>query len=116
MTNLQDAFSRLQQLKSKLRGRRRMLKDELNGSTALAAVDADIEALRVKRKQIVAAINESNASVLNDIDSLKLEIKDQEELVSSIALTNYVKGETITIEGEEGIIYEPIVKVNYKKV
>lgn len=69
-----------------------------------------------KRKQEMKQIELSVASPndLQQIDRLKAEIKNDQQVLSDIALNAYTKGETISVDLGEGQQYNPIIKVTFQ--
>ena len=49
------------------------------------------------------------------LDDLKREVDTNKEMLSDIAMSTLMKGETVEVKDEYDNVYEPAFKVNFKK-
>jgi len=116
MQNIQEIFTRIQVAKKTKKDLEVAFKDALSTSLEYQEIGEKLTTLREKKKQIEATIKEQFAGELTKIDDLKIDIASDMEMMSDIAMTIIMKGETIEIKDQYDNEYEPIFKVNFKKV
>lgn len=116
MKDLQTIFDRIQENKKKLKDYTQAYKDALKASQQYVEITDELKELKEKKKGIEAAIKEQCASELLAAEDLKIDIASDKELLSDIAMTQIMKGETVAITDQYDNEYEPIFKVNFKKI
>ena len=116
MQDLQEIFLRLQAAKKRQRDIRQMYKDALANTPGFTQLVDDLKAMREKKKQVEQAIREQFSSEMTELEDLKLDIESDNQLISDVALTQYVKGETVEVADEYENQYEPIFSVKFKKI
>lgn len=67
-----------------------------------------------KEKMKRIEISVSDPRDLQQLENLKAEVKNDQQLLTDLALNAYTKGENIEIDGEEGEKYVPTFKVNFQ--
>ena len=72
--------------------------------------------MRERKKQIETTIKENFSSEMTKLEDLKIDIASDMELISDIAITKLMKGESIEIKDEYENDYEPLINVKFKKV
>lgn len=115
MQDLQQVFARLQEAKKRQREIRSMYKDALDGTPGYKELVEDLKLKRDKKKEVETAIKEQFSKEMIELDDLKVDIESDNQLLSDIALTQFVKGETVEVTDEYENQYEPIFKVSFKK-
>lgn len=115
MQQLQDVFLRIQENKKKMKDLRSSYKDALATSKQYMELKEEIATMREKLKDVEAGIRSGFASEFMQIEDLKIDIKSDEELMSDIAVTQIMKGETVELKGKDDEEYDPIVSVKFKK-
>lgn len=116
MQNIQEVFNRIQKIKADQKKIRDSYRDALDHSRAYAAIKDDLKGLLEKKKQIESAIKQEFASELDKMDRLKQNMEDEVDLLSNLALTQYVSGKTVEVKDSRDNLYEPIFNVRFKKV
>jgi hypothetical protein len=116
MQDIQEIFSRVREAKKKMKDLKEAYKDALETSQAYQETNESLKTLREKKKQIERVTKEQFSGELTQIDDLKIDIASDMELLSDIALTKFMKGEEIEITDEYDNSYEPVFRVNFKKV
>ena len=116
MQDIQEIFSRVREAKKQMKDLKAAYKDALETSQEYQETSEALKTLREKKKQIERVTKEQFASELTKIDDLKIDIASDMELLSDIALTKFMKGEEVEIRDEYDNSYEPVFKVNFKKV
>lgn len=115
MQDIQQIFNRVQEAKRKKKDLESAYKDALSTSLEYQEIKDQIAALREKKKGIERTIRDQFAHELTQIDDLKIDIASDMELLSDIAMTTLMKGDSIDVKDEYDNEYEPIIKVTFKK-
>jgi len=116
MAKLQDIFSRIKDLKKEQKEIKTVYRDALSVSKQYQDVVEEIKGLREKKKKIEADIKSQFTSEFDKLDSISLDIKTDNELLSDAALNQLMKGETVQITDEYDNEYEPLFSVKFRKV
>ncbi len=116
MSQLNEVFRRLQEQQKSQRDLKKMYRDALsiNGNYQ-AAVD-ELEALKIKKKQIEAAVKADLKEEFDKLEGLKLNIAGDKQMLSDIALTQLTKGEEVKVVDDNKVEYEPVFTVRFQKV
>jgi len=112
---LQLVFTEADKKRNKLRELKAMLKEQLEGKQEYQEIKESAEALKAKKKIIVAAINEENKTELEEIDKLMIDLKSQKQLISDVAIKDYIAGKEIKVTDVYGNILEPVFSVKFVK-
>lgn len=116
MKDLQEIFNRVQENKKVLKDLRQGYKDALTASHEYVQLVDEMKTMKERKKAIEAAVKESCASELMKAEDVKIDIESDMELMSDIAMAQVMKGESIEILDQYDNEYEPIFKVNFKKI
>lgn len=116
MQDLQAIFNRLQEAKKKQKDIKSSYKEALKNSSSYEDVVDELKTLRAKKKEIEEAVRRDFSSEFTKLEDLKIDIESDTELITDIAITQLMKGESIAIKDEDGKDYEPVFKVNFKKI
>lgn len=116
MQDIQEIFARIQEAKKKMKDLREAYKDALAGSEEYKNLTDQAKVLRERKKTIENGIKEMFASELTQLEDLKIDIASDMEIMSDVALSKVMKGESITIKDEYENEYEPSFAVKFKKV
>ncbi len=116
MQNIQEVFARIQESKKKMKDLKVMYKDALASATEYQDILEKMKTLRERKKQIETTIKQDFVGELTKMDDLKIDIASDLEILSDIALSQIMKGETVAVVDEYDNEYEPLFKVNFKKV
>ena len=115
MQDIQPIFARIQAAKKEQRDIRKMYKDALEGVGEYQEITDQTKTLREKKKRIETTIREQFASEMVKLDDIKIDIESDTQMLSDIALTKMVGGETVEVTDEYDNEYEPIFSVKFKK-
>lgn len=115
MQDIQAIFARIQTAKKEQRDIRKMYKDALEGVGEYQEITDQMKTLREKKKRIETTIKEQFSSEMTKLDDLKIDIESDTMMISDIALTKMVGGETVGVTDEYDNEYEPIFSVKFKK-
>ncbi len=115
MSKLNEIFVRQQEIRREKRIIQETYKDALSNSRAYQQALEGFKEMQGKRKQVELEIQQDFSSEFNKLDRLKQEQKDNQDLMSDIALTMYAKGQEVALTDEYDTVYEPEFKVAFKK-
>lgn len=115
MQNLQEIFARIQKTKKKQKDIRGAYKDALMNSAEYQDISEKIKNLRDKKKQIESAVRSDFSSEFTKLEDMKVDLESDYVLLSDIAMSKLMKGETVEVEDEYQNKYEPIFSVKFKK-
>lgn len=115
MTELQEIYVRLKQSRHDKKKANEVFRDVLTQSKPHQEVLEQLKALKAKKAQLEHDIRADFSKEEEEIERLTLDIKTDAQLLSDVALTKLMKGETIEITDENEVKYEPVFKVAFKK-
>lgn len=115
MQDIQQVFHRLQGAKKKKKDLETAYKDALKTSGEYTEVSDKLGALRERKKQIELTIRQQFAGELTQLGDLKIDMASDVELLTDLAMNQFMKGESVEIVDEHGVKYEPVFKVSFKK-
>jgi predicted nuclease with TOPRIM domain len=115
MSNLQEVFSRIRETRKEQKKLKDAYRDALSNSTEYRQVSDDLKDLKNKKKQIEADTKAQFSSEFTRLDDLKIDLESDAEMLSDIALTQLMKGETVKVKDEYEAEYEPVFSVKFKK-
>lgn len=116
MQNIQEVFARIQENKKKLKEIRDMYKDMLTNTPGYTELVEEAKAAREKKKAVEAQVREQMSSELTMLEDLKIDIESDTEILSDIAMSMIMKGQTVQVTDQYDNEYEPQFKVGFKKV
>ena len=116
MQDLQSIFNRIQEAKKKQKDLKAMYSDALSTAQEYQEIKEKMKTMRDRKKQIEVTIKEQFVSEMTKLEDLKIDIESDMELLSDMAMTQLMKGETLEIKDEYDNGYEPTFKVKFKKV
>ena len=108
-------FLRIRETKKEQKKLKDAYRDALLNSAEHKQVSDDLKDLRNRKKQIEADIRAQFSSEFTRLDDLKIDLESDAEMLSDIALTQLMKGETVKVKDEYEVEYEPMFTVKFKK-
>lgn len=115
MQDIQEIFNRIQKNKSRQKDLKQTYTDALVSSFEYQEIQEKLKTIREKKKQLEHTITEQFSHELVELEDIKIDIASDMELISDIAMTKMMKGETIEVTDEYDNEYEPIFTVKFKK-
>ncbi len=112
---LPAVFKRIQDKKKEQRDLKAMYRDALSVNGEYQKVLEDLEDLKIKKKQIEACVKADFKEEFDKLEGLKLNIASDNQLLSDIALNQFISGELTKLVDENQVEYEPIFTVRFKK-
>ncbi|PIT86098.1 MAG: hypothetical protein COU33_04945 [Candidatus Magasanikbacteria bacterium CG10_big_fil_rev_8_21_14_0_10_43_6] len=116
MQDLQTIFTRLEESKKELKDIRSAYKEALAGVQSYVELVDEMKVMREKKKQIEATVKQDFAGEFTKMEDLKIDIASDQELISDIAMSQIMKGDTVEVTDKYENDYEPVIKVSFKKV
>lgn len=93
-----------------------MYRDALSVNGNYQEVVQELDALKIKKKQIEAAVQADLKAEFDKLEGLKLNIAGDKQMLSDIALTQLTKGEPVKVVDENQVEYEPLFTVRFQKM
>ncbi len=115
MNDLPSIHARIRKTKKELKELNTIVRDTFAASQSLKNINEDLKELRDKKRRYETEIKQECADELEKADRLKQSLKADQQLLSDVALTKFMKGETIELTDENDVKYEPVVKISFKK-
>lgn len=114
MRNIQEVFNKIQEKRKDLRDIKKMYRDTLEISGEYRDLLVKLDQLRARKKQLEAAAWEEVGSK-NKYETSKLDIKQDRELLTDLAINTLMAGETVKIVDQDNNEYEPKFSVSFIK-
>lgn len=108
-------FKRIQENKKEQRDLKSMYRDALSTDSAYQKVLDELEDLKIKKKQLENSVKSSFKEEFDKLEGLKLNIASDNQLLSDLALNQFISGELIKLVDDNQVEYEPIFTVKFKK-
>ena len=115
MDKLQEVFNRIQESKKEQRKIKSSYREALASSVQYKKITDELKELKLKKKEIEESIRADFHNEFTKLDDLKIDLESDYELLSDIALTQLMKGETVKVTDEYETNYEPVFSVKFKK-
>jgi hypothetical protein len=115
MQNIQEIFGRIQKNKKKMKDLKSSYSDALKTVQEYVEINEKLKTLREKKKQIENTIRQDFTNEFQQIEDLKIDLESDQELMNDIAMTQVMKGETVSVTDEYEQSYDPIFQVKFKK-
>ncbi len=112
MKDVKEIFTRIQDQKKEQREINKMVREALDNSAEYRETLDSMKRLRTKKYRLE---DEARGNHDQKLELLKLNIKQSTEVMSDVALTKIMKGESIKLVDEFNNEYEPIFSVRFKK-
>lgn len=116
MASLEEVFRRLQVSRKEQKDIKTIYRDALANSKSYQDAVAQLTELRQKKKQLEADIKSAYQDEISKLETLALDIKTDREMLSDLALTQLMRGETVKVADEYENEYTPIFSVRFKKL
>ncbi len=112
--NIQDVFNRIQDKKRETRSIKLLYRDAIESSGEYRELLEKLEQLKARKKQLEAQAWEE-VGAKDKFETIKLDIKQDREMLSDLALSTLMKGETVKVTDPDNNEYEPAFSVRFKK-
>jgi len=116
MQSMQEVFDKIQEHKETRKEVGREYRDALSQSTGYEDVKEEMKKLREKKKQMETAVQSEMGSRYEELEIAKKEIENLDQMLTDIAMTSLMKGESINLKDKNNAEYEPSYKITFKKI
>jgi|AntRauTorckE6833_2_1112554.scaffolds.fasta_scaffold70001_1 hypothetical protein len=110
MQDIQKIFDDIQKLKKEQRALQKEYKYSLDHDSSYQEIAEKLKTLREKKKNIEDGTRSPRT------DEIRHEIQGLNEMISDIAISTLMKGESVYLKDEYDTEYEPVYKVSFKKI
>lgn len=115
MQNIQEVFDELKQLQNEQKEIKKEYRDALTHDVGYGQTIEELDNLKEKKKKFEQFVQGQMGKRYERLEELKGQITDLKQMMSDMAVTNLMKGESIVIKDEYDNLYEPLYVVNFKK-
>jgi hypothetical protein len=112
---LQLVFSKTDEKKNDLAVLKHQLNDEIKALAEYQKILDEEAALKLKKQQIILSVKQNNREMIDKMDSLKIDLDSNKQMLSDVALSDFIAGKDIRVTDRNGFIMEPIFTVKYRK-
>jgi predicted nuclease with TOPRIM domain len=116
MQNMQEVFDQIQEYKKTRKVIGREYRDALSQSNGYEDVKEELKKLREKKKSLESAVQAEMGSRYEELEKAKKEVESLEQMLTDIAMTTLMKGESINLKDKNNVEYEPSYKITFKKI
>jgi len=113
---MQEVFDKIQEFKELRREIGREYRDALSQSSGYEDVKEELSKLREKKKTMESRVQAEMGSRFERLEKAKSEIENLEQMLTDIAMTTLMNGESINIKDKNNVEYEPSYKITFKKI
>jgi hypothetical protein len=113
---MQEVFDKIQELKLTHKEISREYRDALAQSDSYGELKDELKKLRDKKKSMESSVQAEMGSRFEEFEKAKREIESSQQLLTDIALTNLMNGESISLKDKNNAEYEPSYKITFKKI
>lgn len=115
-TSLKEILDRMAEARHRRKEIKASINDVLQQSDTYRKTIDDLNALKAKKAEHEHQVMGTFPMESQELEKISASLKADAQLLADVALTMYTKGETITIEdAENGIKYEPVFRLSFKK-
>lgn len=98
-----------------MRAIRAMYKDMLLSTSNYEETVQKLNGHKLQKKQMENAIKEQLGKEFDKYERLKFDLASDAMLISDLALSQYLKGQSVQVTDEKSAQYDPIFQVKFKK-
>lgn len=115
MTDVQQIFNKIKERQKEQKTLKQIYKDVLANSQEYQNILEELNTLKAKKKQIEEVLKSELRSEIEQLNSIKVDIDSEKEILSQATLTKILKGEAVELIDENNNKYEPIFSVRFRK-
>ncbi|MEI8361004.1 MAG: hypothetical protein WCG01_02665 [bacterium] len=115
MKSLQETFNQIQEIKKKQKDLRSAYKEALERLPSHKEATEAIKALREKKVKLEDEVKLEFSKEFDKLDELKIELEEANMMLTDIAISELMKGQTVEITDQKSNIYEPAFAVRFKR-
>lgn len=115
MQNLQEVFARLGEQKKERKRVKAIIDEALKQSKEWTDLTDEVKGVKQRRKLVEDAILSGYQAEVETLDRLKASIDADQQMLSDIALSMMMNGETVKLETDAGE-WEPKIKITFRQL
>ena len=115
MANAQEIFNRIKEKQKEQKILANIWRDVKANSKPYQEITEELKILKEKKQKLESGFHSELKTELAQLDALKGDIASDRELLSDLALTQLMKGETVGVTDEYDNKYQPIFTVRFQK-
>lgn len=116
MQNIQEVFEKIQELKKTRKEIGKEYRDALSQASGYQETQEEIKKLREKKKMLEAGVQSEMGMRFEEYEKAKREIESLSQMLTDIAMSTLMKGESINLKDQYDTEYEPSYKITFKKI
>ena len=113
---MQDVFDQIQELKKTRKDIGKEYRDVLTQTAGYEELKEEMKTLREKKKMLESGAQSEMGSRYEEFENAKLEIESLDQMLTDIAMSTLMKGESINLKDKYDVEYEPSYKITFKKI
>jgi hypothetical protein len=113
---MQEVFDKIQEYKKEAKEIGREYRDALAQSVGYEDTKEEIKKLREKKKSFESVVQAEMGSRFEELEVAKSQIESLGQMLTDIAMTTLMKGESINLKDKNDVEYEPSYKITFKKI
>jgi arginyl-tRNA synthetase len=114
MRNLQEIFNQIQEKRTEQRNIKKMYRDTLEASGEYRDIVEKIDELKARKKELENSAWDEVGN-RDKYELSKLDVKHDKEMLTDIAISSLMNGETVKVVDEDDNEYEPKFSVSFHK-
>lgn len=115
MKSLQEVFDRIQETKQQQHSIKATYADSLANSHEYQDVLDKLKKLKILKKEIEDQVKAELGKEWERLELIKLHLQEDKEMLTDIAISTLMKGETVKVKDKSDNDYEPIFSVRFTK-
>ena len=115
MQDLQEIYNRSLLTKVKIKEIRKQYKDALSATSEYGQVKEKLQGYRLRKLQVEKQVKVQLKGEFETLDGLKKDLESDQQMISDISMAKLMKGETVELQGENDVRYEPVFVVKFRK-
>jgi len=115
MKSVQEVFNHLLEIKREQKEYATAYKNALDNTDNYTEITEQLKKLREKKKQLETAVKNQLGKAYEKLEELKADMQSEKEMLSDVAITTLMGGETVQVQDEYENVYEPVWSVKFKK-
>ena len=116
MQKMQEVFDQIQELKKTRKEIGKEYRDALSQSSGYEEVTEELKSLREKKKMLETKVQAEMGTRYEEFEKTKSDIESLDQMLTDIAMTTLMNGESINLKDKNNTEYEPSYKITFKKI
>jgi hypothetical protein len=112
---IKELYAEVKDAESKKKDLNQVIKDAYAGHSEYKEITEKMAGLRVRKKEIEAVMRSQYSTEFNDLDDVKLDLKDMKVVLSDLMWNELMKNHSVEVMDEYDNRYVPHVMVTLKK-